>query len=172
MSTNLSIVNSSFRDIDFIFFLFNAAISYQAQKGYNLWPQFERSLIEHEIKEKCHFKIVSNGEIVCVFSVLYSDPVIWMEKNKDPAVYLHRIAVNPKYKGKKLMNVIRGWAIGHAQQMHKQFVRMDTWGNNEVLRDYYIGCGFNYIGQQFLEEAEGLPVHYGGSELSLFEIKI
>ena len=170
MSPELSVINSLQTDIDFIFYLFDSAIEYQRQRGYNLWPQFARSLIETEINEKRHFKIIFRDEIVCVFSVLYSDPVIWMERDKDPAVYLHRIAVRPAYKGKQTMTVIREWAIAHAKEKQKQYVRMDTWGNNEQLRKYYSHCGFNYLGQQFLNIPEGMPAHYGGTELSLFEI--
>lgn len=71
-----------------------------------------------------------------------------------------------------MMEVIRDWAIAHAKQEHKKFLRMDTWGNNESLRNYYISCGYRYIGQKDLEQTEGLPGHYGGSHLSLFEISV
>ncbi len=168
----LKIVNSNLNDIDFTFNLFESAIAYQKKNGYELWPQFSKQLIETEIAEKRHWKIMAGKTIVCVFSIMYSDPVIWLERNSDPSVYLHRIAINPKFKGKGIMKVIKTWAIEHAKQTQKKYLRMDTWGNNETLRNYYISCGFNYIGQQYLKETKGLPGHYGGSVLSLFEIKI
>ena len=168
----LKIVNSSLNDIGFTFYLFESAIAYQKKNGYELWPQFSKQLIETEIVEKRHWKITDNETIVCVFSVMYSDPVIWLDRNSDPSVYLHRISINPQFKGKGIMKLIKAWAIEHAKQNQKKYVRMDTWGNNETLRNYYISCGFNYIGQQYLKETEGLPGHYGGSVLSLFEIKI
>lgn len=111
--------------------------------------------------------------IVCIFSVMYNDPVIWgPEKDNDPSVYLHRIAINPRFKGMGMMKVIKDWALEHARQQHKHYVRMDTWGNNDSLRTYYIDCGFEYLGLQHLVEVDGLPGHYGGSVLSLFEIKV
>ncbi|MGZ4038811.1 MAG: hypothetical protein ACXVPQ_13355 [Bacteroidia bacterium] len=92
----MEICNSLPEDIPVIFSFYNAAINYQRRKGYNLWPVFEKALIEKEIAEKRHWKIMEDTTIVCLFSVMYSDPVIWgEEKNKEPAVYLHRIAVNP-----------------------------------------------------------------------------
>lgn len=166
-------VNSSLADVDFIFQLFDSAIEYQKKNDYELWPQFSKELIKTEIAEKRHWKILENDTIVCIFSVLYNDPVIWGEKrDKEPSVYLHRIAVNPLFKGRHIMKEIKKWAIEHAKKNGKQFVRMDTWGNNKTLRDYYINCGFDYIGQQYLEKTEGLPLHYGGSVLSLFQITI
>lgn len=167
----MTVQNSDCSDIDFTLELFNAAVAYQRKKGYNLWPQFSRELIEREVAEKRHWKITEGNDIACVFSVQYDDPVIWGEKDKD-AVYLHRIAVNPLFKGKKLMELIRSWATAHAKQLNKKYLRMDTWGDNVILRKYYIACGFNYIGQQQLTNTKGLPAHYGGDLLSLFEIEI
>lgn len=166
------IANSSIEDLKIIFELFDSAIAYQKRKGYELWPQFSRELIETEIKEKRHWKIMDGDTIVCIFSVMYNDPVIWVEKDKNDAIYLHRITTNPAFKGKNMMGLIKEWATDHAKQNNKVYLRMDTWGNNEILRNYYINCGFNYIGQQHLQKVEGLPDHYGGSLLSLFENKI
>ncbi len=167
------VINSELSDIDSIFGLFDSAIEYQKRKGYELWPQFSKALIETEIAEKRHWKILSGDRIVCIFSVLYNDPVIWgEERDKHPSVYLHRIAVNPLFKGQNAMLLIKQWAMEHANQKNKKYVRMDTWGNNKTLRDYYISCGFNYIGQQYLMKITGLPSHYGGSVLSLFQIEV
>lgn len=168
----LKIVNTSVNDLDFTFYLFESAIAYQKKNGYELWPQFSEELIKNEIREKRHWKILDGEIMVCIFSVMYSDPLIWLEKNNDPSVYLHRIAINPEFKGKGIMKLIKTWAIAHAKENHKKYVRMDTWGNNETLRNYYISCGFNYIGQQHLKEIKDQPAHYGGLLLSLFDIKI
>src|ERR1700757_1968100 len=130
----MKIQNSSISDLENIFELYRSAVNYQRINGYNLWPEFEYSLIENEIKEKRHWKIVSGNEIACVFSVVYSDPIVWEEKDKEPSVYLHRIATNPLYKGKGIMQLIKNWAGEHALQNNKKFIRMDTWGDNEKLK--------------------------------------
>lgn len=171
-SSSIQITNTVKADLEFIFHLFDSAIAYQKAHGYNLWPAFSRGLIESEIADQRHWKIVENGEILCVFSVMYNDPVIWLERDKEPAVYLHRIAVNPQHKRKGMTRLIKNWALDHARKNNKSFVRMDTWGDNETLRNYYISCGFEYIGQQQLHFAEGQPGHYGGSLLSLFQLEV
>ncbi|MBA2611618.1 MAG: GNAT family N-acetyltransferase [Bacteroidetes bacterium] len=171
-SPKLNITNSELTDLPIIFSFFESAIQYQKKKGYELWPQFSQELITNEINKKQHLKIVNGNTIVCVFSVMYNDPVIWKEKDIDPSVYLHRIAINPLFKGNYIMKLIKEWALEHAKLENKKFVRMDTWGNNENLRNYYIACGFNYIGQQYLTETPGIPAHYGGNILSLFELEV
>ena len=47
---------------------------------------------------------------------------------------------------------------------------MDTWSDNEKLLEYYTSCGFEYVGVVHLQKSEGLPKHYEGISLSLFEI--
>jgi ribosomal protein S18 acetylase RimI-like enzyme len=165
----MEIVNSTINDLETIFQFFDAAIAYQKENGFELWPRFSRKMIEEEITQKRHWKIITENKIACVFSVMYNDPVIWKEKDADPAVYLHRIAVNPEFKGKGMVKEIRKWATDHARENNKKYLRMDTWGNNENIRRYYTECGFNYIGQQYLDKTEGVPEHYGGNVLSLFQ---
>lgn len=173
LSSNIQIINSETSDIPFVLLLFDSAIAYQQANGYNLWPRFSRELIEVEVAEKRHWKIVEDGSILCVFSVMYNDPVIWgIERDREPSVYLHRIAVNPQHKGKGMMRLIKAWALDHAKQIGKTFVRMDTWGDNENIRGYYISCGYHYIGQQVLSNVKGQPGHYGGSLLSLFQLEV
>jgi predicted GNAT family N-acyltransferase len=168
----MEIINSSITDLENIFSLFDSAIEYQKKKGFDLWPQFSKELIETEIKENRHWKIMEGGVIACIFSVIYDDPVIWVEKNVDPSVYLHRITINPLLKGKEIVTIIKDWALDHAKKNNKKYVRMDTWGNNENLKNYYEKCGFNYIGKQYLNKTEGLPAHYGGEYLSLFQNEV
>jgi ribosomal protein S18 acetylase RimI-like enzyme len=168
----MEILNSTINDLDIIFSFFDCAIEYQKKKGFELWPRFSRELIEKEISEKRHWKIILDGETACVFSVMYNDPVIWMERDADPAVYLHRIAINPRFKGREIVKHIKDWALRHARENNKRYLRMDTWGNNESMRNYYIKCGFNYIGQHYLTRTQGLPEHYGGSVLSLFQNEV
>lgn len=168
----LRIGNSLPADLEQVFRLFDAAIAYQEKNGYELWPRFSESLILEEISEKRHWKVLEGDVIVGIFSVMYKDPVIWLERDEDPAVYLHRIAVNPDFKGRGLMPVIREWAKQHALQQGKSFVRMDTWGHNENLRAYYERCGFDYLGKQRLPETDHGPAHYGGSFLSLFQLRV
>ena len=60
---------------------------------------FDRKMVENEIAEKRQFQLLIDGEIACVWAITFSDPQIWEERNKDRAVYIHRIATNPEYRG-------------------------------------------------------------------------
>ena len=61
------------------------------------------------------------------------------------SIYLHRIVVNPEFKGQKLFGEILDWAIEHSKQNGLDSVRMDTWAANPTVIEYYKGCGFAFI---------------------------
>ncbi|MGP8216731.1 MAG: GNAT family N-acetyltransferase [Bacteroidia bacterium] len=169
----MKIVNSTEQDTDTIFGLYRLATEYQRANGYNLWKEFDPELIATEIKENRHWKIVMYGQIACIFSVIYSDPLLWGEQDNDYSIYIHRIATNPEFKGKGMMQLIIDWAKSQAKETGRKFIRMDTWADNKNLTGYYVKCGFNIVGYRQLDkDAKGLPKHYSTLSLVLFEIGV
>jgi hypothetical protein len=167
------ILNSTLEDIDTIFELYEQAIVYQKKVFHRTWVRFERSLVETEIKELRQWKIIEKGEIACIFVLTFSDALLWKEKDAQPAIYIHRIVTNPKFKGGFYMNDIINWAKVYCKTHQKDFIRLDTWGDNHKLIDYYSKCGFKYLETISLngENTVGLPVHYKGT-LALMEIAV
>lgn len=164
------IINSTISDIDTIFALYEAGTNYQKTVAKKHWRGFERSLVETEIKENRQWKIVIDEQIACVFAIAYSDPYIWLEKNKDPSIYIHRIVTNPLFRGYGFTKHIVEWAKEHAKKNGKRFIRMDTGSGNEKLNNYYISCGFTYLGVTEYPSTDNLPKHYIGGSSSLFEM--
>jgi hypothetical protein len=143
----MKIINSSPEDIDAIFKLYDEAIKYQKIHFTQHWQRFDRKMVEKEIAEKKQWKILdANENICCIFATAYADPFIWEEKDKDPSIYLHRIVTNPLFRGKNYVLNIIEWAKDFGKENHKKFIRMDTWGENKKLIDYYIKCGFKFRG--------------------------
>lgn len=169
---NFQIENSNSNDIDEIFRLYQMATNFQKTRFTVHWPDFDRKIIENEISENKQWKIIIDGKMACVWATTFNDPQIWEEKNEDPAVYIHRIAANPEFRGQNFVLQIVEWAKRYAEENHKQFVRMDTVGNNLGLITYYTKCGFEFLGLLKLKNTEGLPAHYDNATVSLFELKI
>lgn len=169
---NFQIENSNSNDIDEIFRLYQMATDFQKTRFIVHWPDFDRKIIESEISESKQWKIIIDGKMACVWATTFNDPQIWEDKNEDPAVYIHRIAANPEFKGQNFVLQIVEWAKRYAEENHKQFVRMDTVGNNLGLITYYTKCGFEFLGLLKLKNTEGLPAHYDNATVSLFELKI
>ena len=118
------------------------------------------------------WKIIIDNQIVCIFAITYSDPLIWKEKDVSPSIYIHRIVTHPGYRGRFFVKDIVAWAKQFGKQHDKLFIRMDTFGDNQKLIDYYVSCGFNFLGLTTMGNTPTLPKHYEGASLSLFEIEI
>lgn len=169
----MKIHNSTSEDLTEIFRLYGLATDYQKTIfPENTWPTFEPVLVETEIREERQFKMVIDDQIACVWAITFTDPQIWEERNKDPSVYLHRIATNPDFRGQGFVAEIVKWARGYAKSHQKKFIRMDTCGNNHKLIRHYTNCGFDFLGMVRLKNTDELPIHYQDAEVCLFEIKM
>lgn len=154
--------------------LFALAIEYQRSRGANSWHGMNGPLIENEIRQRLHWKILEEEHIACFFSVAFSDPLVWEERDADPSIYLHRIVTNPVFRGKGYVKYIVAWAEEYGRAMEKHFIRLGTGRDNRRLNAYYRECGFENCGvKQFPADAgPAVPRHYLGVGLSLFERRI
>ena len=169
----MTIKNSSISDIDEIFKQYLLASQYQqSKKTVIVWPNFDRKMVENEIAEKRQFQLLIAGKIACVWAITFSDPQIWEERNKDRAVYIHRIATNPEYRGNNFVGTIVQWAKTLALKEGLQFIRLDTLGENKKLITYYKNVGFDFLGLFHLKDTSNLPEHYKKAAVSLFEINL
>ncbi len=163
--------NSTTKDIPTIFHLYEQATELQRQLiPSNVWPTFEKEMVQREIMEKKQWKLMVGDQIAGVWATAFSDPLIWEEKNIDEAVYIHRIAANPDFKGMALVKKIVTWATAYAKSQRKKFIRMDTCGNNQKLINYYGEAGFSFLGMRKLKDSNGLPEHYQDADVCFFEI--
>lgn len=158
-------------DIKNIYELYEMATAFQKTVFEKQWEGFEQSLIEKEIDENRLWKIYKDNEIVCVFTINFTDKLFWGEKDNQPSIYIHRIALNDNFRGQNVMSKIIDWAKKYCFENEKQFIRMDTWGGNTKLIDYYKKCGFEHIKTIDLDDTKGLPLHYKG-KLALLEMSV
>ena len=168
----MEIQNSKLEDIDIIYSLYKAATDMQIAKSAVPWPHIDKELIRQEIREKKQWKILINSRVACVFVTTESDPHIWLKRNKDPAIYIHRISTNPDFRGQYMVKDIVKWSIEYAENNNKKYIRMDTVGENHRLINYYKKCGFDFLGLSKLENTTGLPSHYHNATVCLFQIQV
>ena len=168
----MEIQNSTPGDIGEIFRLYKMATDFQKGRSLAIWPVFERSLVETEIAENRQWKMVIDNKIACVWATTFDDPQIWEDRNADPSVYIHRIATNPEFRGKNLVENIVTHAKQYAKANEKRFIRMDTVGENTGLITHYTKCGFDFLGLFKLTNTDGLPSHYDKATVSLFQIDL
>jgi RimJ/RimL family protein N-acetyltransferase len=165
------IANSTINDIPEIFRLYKLATEFQKIKfPENQWPEFDEELISNEVVDKRQFKIIIENKIACIWAITYSDAQIWEARENDTSIYIHRIATNPEFRGKNLVQTIVDWSKNYARKQKKNCIRMDTCGENEKLIQHYKNCGFNFLGLKKLNNTSELPEHYHNADVCFFEI--
>ena len=154
--------------------LFDAAIAFQKTKTANSWRELNEIALIREIEDGLHWKILEGDRIAAFFSIAFTDPLIWDERDNDPSIYLHRIVTNPEFRGRGYVTAITDWAEVYGRQAGKEFIRLDTGRDNVRLNAYYQQCGYTFCGIKIFDDTSNplIPKHYFGSGLSLYEKRI
>ncbi|MEQ9375181.1 MAG: GNAT family N-acetyltransferase [Imperialibacter sp.] len=168
----MKIVNTQLADLDLVYHLFEESIRYQEAKGYPVWRNYDKGAIIRDIEQGNQYKVVAGDDVLIVFSVAYTDKVIWRAMDQGDAVYLHRIVVNPAFKGQRLFGHVMDWAKSHARQKGLPYVRMDTWAANANIVSYYQRFGFAFVENYTTPDTDELPVHNRELALTLLQYRI
>lgn len=163
------ITHATIDDLPAIYHLFEEAIRFQKANNYIGWNSYDKEFIQADIQNRLLFKIVNEYEIVCIFSICFTDELIWREKENGDAIYLHRVVVNRKFTGEQLFKKVLDWTIQFAKNKGLHYVRMDTWAENEKIITYYKSYGFSFIEQYTTSGTEDLPVQHRNLHVSLLE---
>lgn len=172
MLDRYEVINTGMSDLGMIFELFEHSINYQEKHGYPVWKNYDKNALVRDVENRNQYKVMDGSGTAIVFSVCYSDNVIWRDLERGDSIYLHRIVVNPEFKGQKLFGVIVDWAIKHCKQKGLKNIRMDTWAANPKIVNYYKGFGFSYVENYTTPDSAELPIHNRNLVLTLLEYKI
>jgi len=172
MNAQYLITNTEKSDLPLIFEFFEHSINYQEKHGYPAWKHYDKDVIVKDVENKNQYKIMVESTMAMVFSVRYSDKLIWRELDNGDSIYLHRIVVNPVFKGQKLFGVILNWAKDHVRQKALRSIRMDTWADNPTIINYYKTFGFQFIENYTTPDIPELPVHNRKLPMTLLEYKL
>ncbi len=166
----MEIINAGISDLETLMNFYTNAIAHQKAVSNLVWKGFDREVVIKEIGENRQWKIMIDGTVACVFMTAFHDPDIWDERDKDAAIYIHRICTNPDFRGRGFVKIITDWAMAFATNNGLDYVRLDTWQDNTRLHQIYLNAGFRYAGKKQIDSSCNLPKHYWGVTLGLFEI--
>lgn len=153
---NIEIRKAAISDIDRIVNLINLTSENLITKGINQWKYpCDRKEVTEEIEEGRVFLLKNDGEIIGSYSIkgLSTFDVICLNQ---PAKYLYRIIIAPKYQGKKFGDQI----IQHLREenLEGKDIYLDCWAGNDKLKKFYTGNGCRYLGD-FPEEDYWISVY-------------
>lgn len=156
-------------DLRSIYSLFEEAIDYQKRNHYPVWKGYDKKVISNDIEKGLQFKLTIDGAIAFFFSLCHSDKIIWGGKDDNSAVYIHRMVVNPKFKGKQLFFISLDWIKQYAKDYELNFIRMDTWADNPNLIAYYQKFGFTVVDRITTPDSDELPFPQRNNNIVLLE---
>lgn len=168
----MEIRNTSRDDRATVRLLFEEAMALQGVRGHKVWSVLDHERLERDLQNGLQYKIVDRDAIIGLFSIQYKDPHIWRERDRDDAIYLHRIVVHSRFKGQRLFEKVLDWAKTHALEQGRTYIRMDTWADNPRLIAYYRFFGFELVDHYRTDDNPELPVQNRNLEVALLEIKM
>ncbi|MFF8293621.1 GNAT family N-acetyltransferase [Streptomyces sp. NPDC016309] len=75
-----------------------------------------------------------------------ADVRLWTpEEIAEPALYVHKLAVDRAYAGTGLGSALLDWAGEQAVQQGAKWLRLDAWSTNSRLQAYYLKHGFTHV---------------------------
>lgn len=169
---NYSIQQAELIDLPAIYQLFEEAILFQKANNYIGWKNYDTEFLKADVESGNLYKIISDGNIICIFSVCFNDSLIWREKENGDSLYLHRVVLNQKYKGQKGFEKTLEWARSFAVSKGLKKIRLDTWADNEKIIAYYKGYGFSSIKNYVTPNTEDLPVQHRNLNVALLELNL
>jgi len=172
MKKAITVENTNMTDLFDVFRFFEHSITYQEKRGFPVWRNYDKQSIVKDIEQRSHYKIVVGPRIAMVFSVCYDDRIIWRAREQGDSMYLHRIVVNPDFKGQRLFGVILNWSVAHCREKGLRSVRMDTWAENPAIIEYYKSFGFKSVENYVTPDTSELPVHNRRLSLTLLEYTV
>ncbi|MBS9462905.1 GNAT family N-acetyltransferase [Flagellimonas sp. 389] len=166
------IKNTEVKDFEFICWMYEEAIKYQKRNNYFGWESIDKEYLKKEIKNGLNYKLIQEGNILCAWGVVFSDPLIWREMEKGTSIYMHRVVVNPNFKGQKLFQKVLEWAIDYSVENSLTTIRIDTWTANPAIIEFYEKYGFKVVEEYTTGDTKDLPIQHRNLDITLLEYSI
>ena len=125
------------------------------------YPSRDVFLIDIEKKNLFIFKNRS-GVVGCVAlsydkDIEYND-IKWQTKD-DKNLYVHRLAVDPKFQKKGIGRLLMDFAEGYARDNKSKSVRLDTFSKNERNNRFYKSRKYTQLDDVYFPNQSEFPFH-------------
>ena len=84
-------------------------------------------------------------------------PIEWLTKDKN--IYIHRLAVHPKYQGKGIAQHMMTFAENYAKINGYSSVRLDTFSQNKRNQKFYETRGYKRLGNIYFPKQSKHPFY-------------
>lgn len=123
-------------------------------KGSSQWNALLRGEDSHRTPEaiaRGEVYIFEKGGVLAGMVMLMQkasswDQELWREEGHESSIYLHRLNINREVAGGNLGEAIVRWAESGIRFPGKDRIRLDCVAGSAKLNEFYLKCGYTYIG--------------------------
>ena len=131
---------------------------YQWNEHYPNKAAFENDVLRGEL-----YVLEDSSQLIgcVVISTFMNDeyiPISWLTKNNNN-VYIHRLAIHPKYQGKGYAQELMTFAENFAKENNHVSVRLDTFSQNHRNHEFYEQRRYKRLGSIFFPNQSDYPFY-------------
>lgn len=156
---------ATFKDIESILLITKACAGFMESQSIYQWNEhypnqsaFKKDALRGELY------VVKNNNIVvgCIVISTFMDeeylPVSWLTENKNN-IYIHRLAIHPKYQGKGYAQKLMDFAEDYAKTNSYISIRLDTFSQNNRNQKFYELRGYKRLGDIYFPKQSRHPFY-------------
>ena len=152
-------------DIEAILSVTKACAKTMIVKGIYQWNQHYPSAkaFQNDIKRNELYIIeIENKVAGCIVISTHMDeeyvPIRWLTKNENN-IYIHRLAIHPKYQGLGYAQKLMAFAEGYAIDNNYSSIRLDTFSQNKRNQKFYELRGYIRLADIYFPKQSEYPFH-------------
>ena len=159
------IQKATFTDLEQIHSLTKKCAQRLIEKGIFQWNDAypSKEVLENDIQLQQIWKLIENGEIIGIIVLTKIEDneyknVQWHTKNWKN-LYIHRLAVHPKFQGKGFAQQLMDFAENYAKINKYASVRLDTFSQNFRNIKFYEARNYNRLEAIYFPKQSEFPFY-------------
>ncbi|WP_418604579.1 GNAT family N-acetyltransferase [Hwangdonia sp.] len=156
---------ATLKDIGRIIEITKACAVFMIDKDIYQWNEHypNKAAFENDVSRNELYVIEENKTVIgCVVVSTFMDeeyiPITWLTEN-NRNVYIHRLAVHPKYQGKGYAQKLMDFAENIAIENNYTSIRLDTFSQNKRNQKFYELRGYKKLGNIYFPKQSDFPFY-------------
>jgi GNAT superfamily N-acetyltransferase len=114
--------------------------------GVVMWEddELEFDAIERDVMAGQFFIADVNGTSAGAIRFQTEDRLFWPDLQQRDSAFVHRLVVSRAFKGAGVSTALLDWAVTHARDLGKSWLRLDCDNDRPKLKALYEGFGFRF----------------------------
>jgi len=159
------ISKATIEDIDSILKITKVCAKHMISNNIFQWNENypNKLAFENDIKRNELYVLKIDSVIMaCIVITAFKDeeyrPIKWLSKDENN-IYIHRLAVHPKYQGKGIAQQLMDFAENFATKNNYTSIRLDTFSQNKRNQKFYELRGYKRLGNIYFQKQSNEPFY-------------